>query len=64
MVGDDRFPETRISAVLGARSDDEAARRRAFERIITAYWKPVFKYMRVRWQTDHEQATPVRTVSV
>lgn len=56
MVGDDRFPETRVSAVLGARSEDEAARHRAFERIITAYWKPVFKYMRVRWQTDHEQA--------
>lgn len=56
MVSDDRFPETRVSAVLGARSDDEAARRRAFERIISAYWKPVFKYLRLRWKADHDQA--------
>lgn len=55
-MSDDRFPETRASAVLAARSNEEAARRAAFNRIITAYWKPVFKYLRLRWKADHDQA--------
>ncbi|HEX7878012.1 MAG TPA: hypothetical protein VF720_01305 [Candidatus Eisenbacteria bacterium] len=55
-MSDDRFPETRVSAVLAARSHEEAARRAAMDRIIGAYWKPVFKYLRLRWKADHDQA--------
>ncbi len=51
-----RFPETRWSAIEAARSDDPEARRRAFNRIVTAYWKPVYKYVRVRWGKASEDA--------
>lgn len=51
-----RFPTTRQSAVLAARSDDAGERRRAFEALIAAYWKPVYKYIRTRWGKSNEDA--------
>jgi RNA polymerase sigma-70 factor (ECF subfamily) len=44
------FPATRWSAVVAARSADPAERRRAFDRIVSVYWRPVYKYIRARWQ--------------
>ena len=52
----DRFPVTRRSLLVAARSDDSDERRRALEVLIAAYWKPVYKYIRLRWQKDNEQA--------
>lgn len=51
----DRFPTTRRSAVLAAGSPDPAERERAFELLVSAYWKPVYKYARVRWRADNEE---------
>ena len=31
-------------------------RRRAFETMIAAYWRPVYKYVRLRWNKDVEEA--------
>lgn len=50
------FPETPASAVLAARSDDPIARARAFQTIVLAYWKPVYKAIRIRWRKSNEEA--------
>jgi RNA polymerase sigma factor (sigma-70 family) len=50
------FPETQLSAVVAVRNGTGEARRRAFDRLIGGYWKPVFKYLRVKWRADHEAA--------
>ena len=51
-----RFPATHWSAVLAARSDDPAERARALEAIAAAYWKPIYKYVRIRWSKSNEDA--------
>ncbi len=50
------FPATRHSVVMAARSDDPEVRSRAVETITTAYWKPVYKYVRMRWSIPPEDA--------
>ena len=50
------FPPTRLSVVERTRSDDEETRRLAFAAIIEAYWKPVYKYLRLKWRLDAETA--------
>jgi RNA polymerase sigma factor (sigma-70 family) len=51
-----RFPVTRASIVLSLRSDDEAERQRACERIASLYWKPLYKYVRIKWSRSSEDA--------
>lgn len=50
------FPPTRWSAVVAARSDDPAERRRGLEILVAAYWKPVYKLIRARWNRSTEDA--------
>jgi hypothetical protein len=50
-----RFPTTRRSAVLAAGSEDRSERERAFELLVAAYWKPAYKYIRLKWGADNEQ---------
>lgn len=50
------FPPTRLSVVARTRSADAETRRLAFAAIIEAYWKPVYKYLRLKWQLDPDQA--------
>jgi RNA polymerase sigma factor (sigma-70 family) len=51
-----KFPITNHSAIVAARSDDEIIRRRAFDTILNSYWKPVYKYVRLKWQAGNEDA--------
>jgi DNA-directed RNA polymerase specialized sigma24 family protein len=51
-----RFPKTNHSAIIGARSDDQVTRGRAFDTILASYWKPAYKYIRLKWQADNEDA--------
>lgn len=51
-----RFPVTRRSAVLATRSDDERERGWAFETLVAQYWKPVYKYLRIRFRLSNEDA--------
>ena len=37
------FPHTRHTIVADLRSDREEVRRSAFDALVAAYWKPVFK---------------------
>lgn len=50
------FPPTRWSAILAARSADGPERARALEVLLVAYWKPVYKYIRLRWSKSPEDA--------
>ena len=47
---------TRYSVVLGAASPDAETRQRAFSSLVEAYWKPVYKYIRVKWQASPDEA--------
>src|ERR1700719_1001082 len=51
-----RFPPTRLSVVDAARRDDLAEQARALEVLFAAYWKPVYKYVRLRWNRPAEDA--------
>lgn len=51
-----KFPATRLSAVLLSHSADEAERTRAFSTLIATYWKPVYKYVRIKWHKGNEDA--------
>ena len=50
------FPSTRRSVVFAARSDDESERRRGFDALVAAYWKPVYKFVRMKWSCSPEDA--------
>jgi RNA polymerase sigma factor (sigma-70 family) len=52
----DRFPATSRSAVFATRSENAGERRRAFDSLIAAYWKPVYKYIRIKWRASNEDA--------
>ena len=55
-AGRGRFPTTHRSAVAAVGSDDPAERARSFEILVRAYWKPVYKHLRVRWRKSGEHA--------
>lgn len=54
--GGDRFPATRLSVVDAVRSGDSAAQARALDTLFAAYWKPIYKYVRLRWNRPVEEA--------
>jgi DNA-directed RNA polymerase specialized sigma24 family protein len=51
-----KFPVTNHSAIIDARSPDPLVRRCAFDTILTSYWKPAYKYIRLKWHADNEDA--------
>lgn len=51
-----RFPATRQSIIEALGAADPAVRTPAFDALIGAYWKPVYKYLRVARQVPHEDA--------
>jgi RNA polymerase sigma factor (sigma-70 family) len=51
-----RFPSTRRSAVFASQSNDAAERRQAFEALVEAYWKPVYKFVRMKWNCDADDS--------
>src|SRR5688572_15749893 len=50
------FPATRHSVIAGISSDDQQTRRVAFDALVSAYWRPVYKYVRIKWRRDREDA--------
>jgi RNA polymerase sigma factor (sigma-70 family) len=54
--GGDRFPPTRRSVIEAARSIDAEEREQALEALCAAYWKPIYKYVRWRWNRPAEAA--------
>ena len=51
-----RFPSTRWSVIEGARSVHTEERERALGVLVSAYWKPVYKYIRLHWNKENEDA--------
>jgi RNA polymerase sigma factor (sigma-70 family) len=52
----DKFPLTQWSAIAALRSSEQSERTRAFEIIVATYWKPVYKYIRLKWGKSNEDA--------
>ena len=50
------FPATRWSVIEAARSESAEERQRALDVLIPAYWKPVYKYIRLHWHKEQEEA--------
>jgi DNA-directed RNA polymerase specialized sigma24 family protein len=50
------FPQTRLSVLHRIRSDDADVRQQAFDTLVAAYWRPVYKYLRLRWRATAEDA--------
>jgi RNA polymerase sigma factor (sigma-70 family) len=50
------FPSTRASLIHAVGSDDRAIRQQAEQDLIAAYWKPVYKYIRCKWEVPNEDA--------
>ncbi|KAA0256420.1 MAG: sigma-70 family RNA polymerase sigma factor [Acidobacteria bacterium] len=50
------FPATRLSLVEAARSPDAATRERGLATLLSAYWRPVYRYVRLRHGKGHEEA--------
>jgi RNA polymerase sigma factor (sigma-70 family) len=55
-AGGDRFPPTRRSVIEAVRSIDAGERERALDVLCAAYWKPVYKYVRLRWNRAPDAA--------
>src|ERR1041384_8643173 len=55
-AGSGRFPVTRLSAIIGTASSNPEERSRAFEALVSAYWMPVYKYVRIKWNKPAEDA--------
>jgi hypothetical protein len=56
---DGTFPLTRHSVVPAAPSDDPAARSLAIEAITVAYWRPVYKYVRMKSNVNSRELATV-----
>ncbi len=55
-LGGAQFPATRWSLIEAARSSRAEDRQRALDLLISAYWKPVYKYIRLHWKKENEEA--------
>jgi RNA polymerase sigma factor (sigma-70 family) len=50
------FPPTRHSVIERLRATADTARTEAFGDLVQGYWKPVYKYLRVRWRLPPAEA--------
>jgi hypothetical protein len=50
------FPQTRHSVFERLRSADSTERRAACGDLVEGYWKPVYKYLRIRWHLSDDDA--------
>jgi RNA polymerase sigma factor (sigma-70 family) len=56
VVREGQFPSTRRSILDLVQASDEPLRQRALDAIVEAYWKPAYKYIRLRWKQGEEEA--------
>jgi DNA-directed RNA polymerase specialized sigma24 family protein len=52
----DKFPPTRWSVIDAARGANPNDKERALETLCAAYWKPIYKYVRIRWNRPADDA--------
>jgi RNA polymerase sigma factor (sigma-70 family) len=51
----DRFPSTRLSLLEAATAGDSLPND-ALEQVVALYWKPIYKYIRLKWRKSNEEA--------
>lgn len=51
-----KFPATRWSVIAAVRSPNPTERERAMDTLFAAYWRPVYKYVRLRWNRPADAA--------
>src|SRR5262249_28505600 len=51
------IPATRHSVLAAVRSADADVRRGGLETMVAVYWKPVYKYLRLKWRMGREDAS-------
>jgi RNA polymerase sigma factor (sigma-70 family) len=56
VIAGGNFPPTRWSVIEAARSKDLTERTRALEALCSAYWKPVYKYLRLKFSKPPDAA--------
>lgn len=50
------FPLTRLSVLAAVRSEDTEERSRALDLLFAAYWKPIYKYLRLKYSQAPQDA--------
>jgi RNA polymerase sigma factor (sigma-70 family) len=55
----DRFPATHHSLIATVASENAFERMRALELIVASYWKPTYKYIRIKFQRSNEDAKDI-----
>jgi RNA polymerase sigma factor (sigma-70 family) len=50
------FPSTRYSVIERLRGSQDVERRAAFGELVTGYWKPVYKHLRLTWRLSDDDA--------
>lgn len=55
-TGHEPFPATRHSVIGALDAPDDSERRRAWNTLIAAYWRPVYKHLRLSWSLSREDA--------
>jgi RNA polymerase sigma factor (sigma-70 family) len=55
-AGGGNFPATRWSVAAAVRSGDSNERSRALDALCAAYWKPVYKYIRLKYSKEPDEA--------
>jgi len=50
------FPPTQTSVLRAVGDADDAVRRRALDAVVLSYWKPVYTYLRLKWNATHDEA--------
>ena len=50
------FPITRLSAIIASESSDQKERAIGLEILASAYWNPVYKYVRLKWNKSNDDA--------
>lgn len=50
------FPTTRFSAIKGLRDENPDRRRVSWDALISVYWRPAYKHLRIRWHLDSDNA--------
>ncbi len=55
-VAADRFPLTRHSIIAAVQRGDPTEKSKALESIAEAYWRPIYKHLRLRWELNSADA--------
>ncbi len=50
------FPPTQMPLVRATASADPLERDKALALLLECYWKPIYKYLRIKWQIANEEA--------